>query len=1177
MDLVEEKREERKSKIVPRLSARDKEQIASIEHEGGRVFTANGVHCTSYAGPSPKCLYGSQISDDVSPAYIDANGVFYNKSYEELDIDLLRESGALPENDVLSAFPKAENFTSFEDYDGAVMQWKVEAAKSLGHVKLPRVLGSVFFRPSQGTSGINSDLEFSESTSISEDDHSEVHADSSPRSKGSPRAKVGTPSASEGGTEGDIDDSDLFDRKWLLERDPWAASLIPFEPDPMDFDDFEAYETAMHNWGKVCARCAVLPPSPDQMERILGLTIQEDEDNEDTGLRVSTVLLAHTGEEAIEETVFQPRTALLWVSDKDDELYSGFEVKPPPCLVPHFDHFGVQEERDRRSSMMLGKIDAAFQGLLKKRIANATGPFHQFHAPDPGRTHFVVGLDKAAFGGSRSDSVSSPIRRGRTQKKEPEKSSQDPLRRLDLKFQDIVAHSDIPDRMEGTCAFYPQTSIDHVDLDQMQRPSGRQKIRAIVDEINYSLVQDPLYSWYHPLTRKTKLDELKAKASQMLVAKKGQPLTVEEMMSLFSVGAYLDEIDEFLSAEVTGLLHETSFLKELMNTVTTETLPRVLAVDSFSNTRLVHASVAHFLTQVVQQGKLGKQLVAHVVDARDFQTLYRLSLAFSMLHHSQTEIWPFNETLIASARMGMKSEDSEICMTILLIHYVDCICNRMSDNAYMFVSVLEYIKAVRTAELVSLASNLAINLEFISKTIFALLNHRVRRICTFGLFLMIQLLGFTDIQDIVSSIQAEETDFLNHVRRLAKSKKLHAQNAARRLYSFMQQNAVWRPFLHGFYNRFELAVIDDLCSTHSDGSPSVLSSMALNMCQTALASVKRLGGEAAAKQISRIGFVMKGGAECLFHHLFKIVTNDRKVNNPTTAHVTLVMDQVASEFRRRSMISGGEGNQRPRGVGRNLPVSAHDLMMLVEMASTIKCDTVERREAKAHLIRTARQLTMSPEPFESMKKELSFYLNVLQMCRDGDAPAANKEAWKLMYTIIRYHGGVVAWMESNHKLLNSLIEIVSIGASMTVVRNSLYYFAKLLDLSAKESELVFNNIANSRGELELKSYEKDLKIINSYIVTQSKWIKFHMIYKKLAGQGFAGQAFLALVQLFATIDKHKISKPTGGEKLYKEISKTPEYVQGIQSVMDMMKKPVVSSRPMSRSLSISRVNAVKKT
>eukprot|EP01094_Clydonella_sp_ATCC50884_P016471 TRINITY_DN2735_c0_g3_i1.p1 TRINITY_DN2735_c0_g3~~TRINITY_DN2735_c0_g3_i1.p1 ORF type:complete len:1185 (-),score=349.46 TRINITY_DN2735_c0_g3_i1:215-3769(-) len=1175
----DQRSKERRSKIVPKLTPLDKARVQNIEGEGGRVYAARGIGGVEYAGPSPKCLPSPPLSDDKVPAFVDGEGIFYNKFYEELDAAALQANG-VDLSDPAFTFPKPEAFLAQEDYDGALMQWKVELSKALGRVKLPTVLGSVFYRPAVGTSGIQSDLELSESTTMSEEDHSESGEPKSAR--GSPSMHPATPGQSEG-TEGDMDDSDLFDRRWRLERDPWAASLVAAEPDPQRYSSYEEYERAMHNWGRVCAKSAMVPPSAEQMERLLGLTLQEEGEDEDPGLRVSTVLLSHGVDDTQEESSFMPRTDLLWVSETDDELYSGFTLKRPKCVLPQFDVLESAEAmhgqggNSVRQSRKLGNMDRTFTNLLKQRIANLKGPFHQYHAPDVGRTHFVVGMEKPALGGRRDSSISSPVRRGSRAKSTPEKSSQEPLRRLDLKFQEVVAHSDIPQRMEGTCAFYPQTQIDHVDLKLLHSRSGRNRIREIMNEIQYSMIQDPLYSWYNPLTKKKGLEAMREKARSYLFAGTG-PLTINELMEVFSCGAYLDELDEFLSEEVAGHSEETSYLKELMKSVSTDSFARLLSVSSYSNTRLVHASVSQFVTQVIQQGKLGKQIVAHVVDTRDFPTLYRLATSFNLLHHSQTEIWPYNETLIASACMKMNKTEKDICMTILLMHYLDCICSRMSDNAYMFVSVLEYAKAVRTAEAVELASTLATDLGFVSTTIFSLVDHRVRKISTFGLFLMVQLLGFSDIPDIVSSIQAEETDFLNQVRKLAKSKKLHAQSAARRLYMFMQTNATWGPFLYGFYNRYELAVIDDLQATQVDGSPSVLSGMALKLCLLALEQVSRLRDEAAAKQLSRIGFVMKGSNNCLFHHLLQLVRKDRGVNRKTTYNICVVLSSIAKEFRKRDMIAGGEGAQRPHSVGRLLPVSAHDVMQLVEWAATMKSDTVERREAKAHLLSTARSLCMAPLPFSSMKKELNFYLHLLQLCREGESPAANKEAWKLMYTLIRHHAGVVPWMEANHKLLNQLLEIVSIGASMTVVRNSLYYIAKILELVQSESAAVFNGRQNHRGDMELKTYEKEVKIINSFIVAQSKWIKFHMIYKKLAGEGFAGQAFLALVKLFTTIDKNKGHKQTGGEKLYKEISKTPEYVEGIDVVIGMSKKPTVdpAHRPISRSLSISRVNSVKK-
>jgi len=69
-------------------------------------------------------------------------------------------------------------------------------------------------------------------------------------------------------------------------------------------------------------------------------------------------------------------------------------------------------------------------------------------------------------------------------------------------------------------------------------------------------------------------------------------------------------------------------------------------------------------------------------------------------------------------------------------------------------------------------------------------------------------------------------------------------------------------------------------------------------------------------------------------------------------------------------------------------------------------------------------------------------------------------------------------------------------------------------LADEEATAVLNGVPNSRGELESKSVEKDVKTINSLIVKGSKWIKIHMIYKKLSQAGGAGEGFI--VRMSAT-------------------------------------------------------------
>lgn len=40
-------------------------------------------------------------------------------------------------------------------------------------------------------------------------------------------------------TEADLDDSDIFEKKWNIDTDPWQSLLIPPEPDAALYNEFE--------------------------------------------------------------------------------------------------------------------------------------------------------------------------------------------------------------------------------------------------------------------------------------------------------------------------------------------------------------------------------------------------------------------------------------------------------------------------------------------------------------------------------------------------------------------------------------------------------------------------------------------------------------------------------------------------------------------------------------------------------------------------------------------------------------------------------------------------------------------------------------------------------------------------------------------------------------------------
>jgi len=47
----------------------------------------------------------------------------------------------------------------------------------------------------------------------------------------------------------------------------------------------------------------------------------------------------------------------------------------------------------------------------------------------------------------------------------------------------------------------------------------------------------------------------------------------------------------------------------------------------------------------------------------------------------------------------------------------------------------------------------------------------------------------------------------------------------------------------------------------------------------------------------------------------------------------------------------------------------------------------------------------------------------------------------MVYQLVKFHAGVIPYLEANHKLLNQLLETISISAPLCVIRNSLHYIS----------------------------------------------------------------------------------------------------------------------------------------
>jgi len=132
-------------------------------------------------------------------------------------------------------------------------------------------------------------------------------------------------------------------------------------------------------------------------------------------------------------------------------------------------------------------------------------------------------------------------------------------------------------------------------------------------------------------------------------------------------------------------------------------------------------------------------------------------------------------------------------------------------------------------------------------------------------------------------------------------------------------------------------------------------------------------------------------------------------------------------------------------------------------------------------------------------------------------------------------------------LLQPFLEIVGTSAGNGVIMNGLHYLSKLFSLSQIESKKNEGGKTNTRHELNVKSFEKDVKTLCKFFKERRLFIKIQMIYMRFQEPPtYPGQLFQELARFYSIVAQN----PTC-QKLYKDVLKYPEYSAGIARVKQM--------------------------
>lgn len=190
------------------------------------------------------------------------------------------------------------------------------------------------------------------------------------------------------------------------------------------------------------------------------------------------------------------------------------------------------------------------------------------------------------------------------------------------------------------------------------------------------------------------------------------------------------------------------------------------------------------------------------------------------------------------------------------------------------------------------------------------------------------------------------------------------------------------------------------------------------------------------------------------------------------------------------------------------------------------------------MLATLRELLKCQAIFEFVKKENDFYARLLSFCRDGNIMAlpVNKEAWDILYVIVHYHVGTMDYLNKSNTI-NNFLELVATYSPNIVITNGIHAITKLFSMLAIEQR--------KPRRKDIKTIEKDIKILTNIFTDRRLFIKIHMIYKKFIAVT-PGSVFFAIGNFY-----NVLQTTNGCQKLLKNTLKSVDYKEGLDTIRNM--------------------------
>eukprot|EP01105_Mastigella_eilhardi_P006797 TRINITY_DN18319_c0_g1_i1.p1 TRINITY_DN18319_c0_g1~~TRINITY_DN18319_c0_g1_i1.p1 ORF type:complete len:1378 (-),score=369.24 TRINITY_DN18319_c0_g1_i1:19-4152(-) len=590
-----------------------------------------------------------------------------------------------------------------------------------------------------------------------------------------------------------------------------------------------------------------------------------------------------------------------------------------------------------------------------------------------------------------------------------------------------------------------------------------------------------------------------------------------------------------------------------------DNLPLLLSLWDRDTSRCTRQKIGEVVNRFI---KRNADYIRSLVERQDVQMLYQLARCAVHGDEVPRDLFPFDHNAYDLLCQKVDGSCHKLVGQVISVYYLRTIADTLKAPA------LNLVVGDPCTSVFALANQLP--------NIWFCLGSRSCSVSSLMLMVILQLVH-NPAPTVTDYIKTQ--DFINGVRELFRSKHSHTQYAALRILSVMSQE--WKSLLFPYYVANPEFIVDDITD------PEVTEDLMWAIIRMYLGI---LDSHTDALQCDNIAFLL---GEDLFQRIVQEFNKPFKREHANRLEgLSKLLQKVCDRSFTWKLISvrTNTKSSRPgmRRACKELSVSSTDISKLLSIVS-LWMVIPEARTVNACILGALRCLLRHKGVFEAADM-LSIVTKLQVFCRDRHE-AFNRSAWKFFYDLIKFHPGVIDYLDRNNCLVQFLDIMGTTIHGPSVTANALHYISKVFDLYRAEQRRVAAGLPSHRflalsgatsattiggvggvggagsaggmvsastgagagavvfDEKDLRTVEKDIKQLIRIFKNKHLFIKLHMIYKRFC-ETHPGTAFHELVTLY-----HLIGTLPECRKLLKDIQMFPDYRTGIQRVSEMFEGP----------------------